>query len=263
MNKLTIITAFALASLASAPIHADGGAATFSGVTNSSLMLDTTLGDASSEIMSTTLKVPGDKKSLLIGVSLESSLLTKSRKKGLPETCAGVEVTVKIDGTPVAPGTVRFNTRCQKFDAVFNDIAAKCPVAPDANGLIQVSDGCTFTDQEIYKILSTTSANHFNFIAPEVGHGDHVITVEARVSASSIDGVIAALPPAPGAPTTPVPAPIASLNASSIAAINLGTLSVQVVKAAHDHDDDDDDHGHHGHGHGHGHGHHFDDIVAE
>lgn len=255
MNKLTLISALTLASLATAPVYADGGAATFSGVTNSSLLLDTKLGDAAAQIMSTTLKVPGDKKSLLIGVSLESSLLTRSRKKGLPETCAGVEVTVKIDGTPVAPGSVRFNTRCQKFDAVFSDIATKCPIAPDPlTGLIQVSDGCTFTDQEIYKILSTTSANHFNFIAPEVGHGEHIITVEAKVSASSIDAILST--PTTPAGTVPVPAAIASLNASSIAAINLGTLSVQVVKAAHDHHDDDDDHGHHGH-------HHFDDIVAE
>lgn len=260
MKKLTLFTAFAIASLASAPLHADGGAATFSGVTNSSLMLDTTLGDASSEIMSTTLKVPGDKKSLLIGVSLESSLLTKSRKKGLPETCAGIEVTVKIDGTPVAPGTVRFNTRCQKFDMLLADLPIKCPVDTNGDTLIQVSDECSFTDQEISKIMATTSANHFNFIAPEVGHGEHTISVEARVSASSIDGVISV----PGTPAAPLPPALASLNASSLAAINLGTLSVQVVKTAHQH------HGHHHHGKGkgkdkdHGHGHDDDDdIIAD
>lgn len=249
MNKLSIYSAITLASLVSMPLHADGGAAKFSGVTtdNTNLLLDTTLGDAASDIMSTTLKVPGEKKSLLIGVSLESSLITKSRKKGLPETCAGIDVTVRIDDVPVAPGTVRFNTRCQKYDALFNDIATKCPLDINADGIIQASDECSFTDQEVSKILATTSANHFNFIAPDVGTGDHTITVEARVSATGADGIVGA------AGNSSV---VSSVNASSFAAINLGTLSVQVVKSAKNH------HGHHGH---HGHHDHDDDesIVAE
>lgn len=252
MKKLCLYSALTLSALVSLSVHADGGAANFSGVTssNTSLLLDTSLGDSATDIMSTTLKVPGDKKSLLIGVSLESSLITKSRKKGLPETCAGVEVTVKIDGTPVAPGTVHFNTRCQKFDALFNDVTAKCPLDINGDGIIQASDECSFTDQEISKILATTSANHFNFIAPDVGHGDHTITVEASVSASGADGVLS---------STGNSSIVSNVNASSFAAINLGTLSVQVVKTAKEHH-----HDHHGHGHGKHHDEDEDDsIVAE
>jgi hypothetical protein len=249
MKKLLIYSALTLSTLVSTPLLADGGAANFSGVTssNTSLLLDTSLGDAASEIMTTTLKVPGEKKSLLIGVSLESSLITKTRKKGLPESCAGVEVTVKIDGTPVAPGTVRFNTRCEKFDALFADIASKCPQDTNGDGIIQASDECTFTDQEISKILDTTSANHFNFIAPDVGTGDHTITVEASVSASGADGIVGA---------TGNSSIVSSVNASSFAAINLGTLSVQVVKTANEHH-------RHDHGHGDHHGYNDDSIVAE
>lgn len=246
MKKIVIFSALTLSTLVSAPLYADGGAANFSGVTSSStsLLLDTTLGDSASDIMTTTLKVPGDPKSLLIGVSLESSLITKTRKKGLPEACAGVDVTVKIDGTPVAPGTVHFNTRCQKFDALFSDVAAKCPVA--TNGIIQASD-CTFTDQEIAKIMATTTANHFNFIASDVGPGDHTISVTANVSASAADGILGA---------TGNSSIVSSVNASSFAAINLGTLSVQVVKTASEHHQDHHDgHGHHDNGN--------DSIIAE
>lgn len=247
MKKIILLSAL---TLISTPLLADGGAASFSGVTssNTSLLLDTSLGDAASDIMTTTLKVPGDKKSLLIGVSLESSLITKTKKKGLPEACAGVEVTVKIDGNPVAPGTVHFNTRCQKFDTLFSDVTTKCPVDLNGDGIIQVADECTFTDQDISKIMSTTSANHFNFIAPEVGEGDHTISVEAKVSASAADGIVAA--------TSGTSSIVSSVNASSFAAINLGTLSVQVVKTAHERH-------HHGHGHGHHDGWDDDSITAE
>jgi len=240
MKKLFAYSALTLSALFSASLHADG-AATFSGVTssNTSLLLDTSLGDAAAPILSTTLKVPGDKKSLLIGVSLESSLITKTKKKGLPEACAGVEVTVKIDGVPVAPGKVRFHTSCQKYDALLSDVATQC-AGGDVNGdgFIQAADECTFTDQDIAKIMETTSANHFNFIAPDVGEGNHTITVEASVSASAADGILG-----PDSNNRTV----ANINANSLAAINLGTLSVQVVRSAkthhhedHEHDGDDD-----------------------
>jgi len=238
MKKLFAYSALTLSALFSASLHADG-AATFSGVTssNTSLLLDTSLGDAAAPILSTTLKVPGDKKSLLIGVSLESSLITKTKKKGLPEACAGVEVTVKIDGVPVAPGKVRFHTSCQKYDALFSEVTAQC-TDDDADGFIQAANECAFTDQDIARIMETTSANHFNFIAPDVGEGDHTITVEASVSASAADGILG-----PDSNNRTV----ANINANSLAAINLGTLSVQVVRSAkthhhkdHDHHGDDD-----------------------
>jgi len=231
MKKLFGYSVLAVSTLFSASVNADGGA-TFSGVTGSNLLLDTSLGDAAAPILSTTLKVPGDKKSLLIGVSLESSLITKTKKKGLPAACAGVEVTVKIDGTPVAPGTVRFNTSCQKYDALFTEVATQCSDANQDN-LIQAGDECTFTDQDIAKILETTSANHFNFIAPDVAEGDHTITVEASVSASSADGILGQN----GNSRT-----VASVNANSFAAINLGTLSVQVVRSAHEYNHEDHNH---------------------
>jgi hypothetical protein len=255
MKKIFAYSLLTLTALFSASLHADG-AATFSGATSSStgLVVDNILGAAAAPILSTTLKVPGNKKSLLIGVSLESSLITNTKKKGLPEACAGVEVTVKIDGVSVAPGTVRYTTRCQKYDALYTDITTKLTtqcvdadvVNPDnsitpKDGVYQVATECTFTDQDIAKILSTTSANHFNFIAPDVGEGEHTITVEASVSASAADSNIGS------AGNTKA---ISSLNASSFAAINVGTLSVQVVRSAKPHHEDHD--GEHGH-----------DITAE
>lgn len=57
-------------------------------------------------------------------------------------------------------------------------------------------------------ILDTTSANHFNFIAPNVGAGDHVVQVVADVTA---DG---------------------TSTATGQVALNVGSLSVEVVRSA-------------------------------
>jgi hypothetical protein len=205
------------------------GASTFSGVTNDapSLEIISINGGVSSpatNIMSTTIKVPGAKKSLLIGVSLESGILLQTGKIGTTEVCAGVNVTVKIDGHIVDPGKVKFNASCQVQTPATLSLLNLCTdTAP--LGIIDVSTECTFTDVDFNHLLDTTSANHFNFIAPNVGPGNHIVSVEAFVAASA--GVVG----------------------KAKAVINLGTLSVQVVKPSNAHHQD------------HHHGHDFDDMI--
>jgi hypothetical protein len=60
-------------------------------------------------------------------------------------------------------------------------------------------------------MLSTTSANHFNFVASNVGSGEHTIEVCASLAANATAG-----------------------NGSSRAwaAVNIGSLTVEVVRSA-------------------------------
>ena len=230
MKKISTYTLLTLTSLFATSVLA-AGASTFSGVTNDApsleiINIDGGVSTSATKIMSTTIKVPGAKKSLLIGVSLESGILLQAGKVGVTDTCAGVNVTVKIDGQEVAPGKVTFNASCQVQTPTTLSILHLCTdTAP--LGIIDVSTECTFTDVDLNYFLDRTSANHFNFIAPNVGPGKHTITVEASVAAS------------------------ASVVGKAKAVINLGTLSVQVVKPSNAHHQD------------HHHGHDFDDMIAE
>jgi hypothetical protein len=232
MKKISTYTLLTLTSLFATSVLA-AGASTFSGVTNDapSLEIISINGAAGTNspivpILSTTIKVPGAKKSLLIGVSLESGILLQAGKIGPTQDCAGVNVTVKIDGHIVDPGKVKFNANCQVQTPTTLSMLNLCTdTAP--LGIIDVSTECTFTDVDLKHLLDTTSANHFNFIASNVGPGKHIITVEANVTASS------------------------SVTGSAQAVVNLGTLSVQVVKPAKAHHQD------------HHHGHDFDDLIAE
>lgn len=219
MSKISTYTLLTVSSLLSFSLFASP-ASTFSGATNGApdlQILDIAAGEGSEtkEIMSTTLKVPGNKKSLLIGVSLQSGILTQRGRRGVTEACAGVEVLVKIDGQPVAPGTVVFNARCQRQTLTEQGILDHCiDTIPEGetepDGVIDPETECTFSDDDIDNLLDSTSANHFNFIAPDVGTGDHTISVEATVKASS------------------------KVRGKASALINVGTLSVEVVKSAQD-----------------------------
>jgi hypothetical protein len=48
-----------------------------------------------------------------------------------------------------------------------------------STGTIVIADDCIVDDEEIGLMLSTTSANHFNFVAPDMVPGDRTIDVVA------------------------------------------------------------------------------------
>ena len=205
-----------------ASFGAFAGAATFSGATNDGINLSVT--DVQSDqtdvtVLSSTLKVPGSKKDLLIGVSIESGVFTQTEvkgQKGESETATAsgtIDITVLIDGTPVAPGTVRFNHREQTLSATLGGVLESCTFTVGALGSVTFTkDDCLWSDEDINLMLETTTANHFNFIAPDVGQGDHDIEVVADVSAAASSGTKG--------------------SASSYAVINIGSLSVEVVRSA-------------------------------
>lgn len=220
MNR-AIIAAVAATGFLSTNLFA--GAATFSGATNDGINLKITESDpAATEvtILSSTLKVPGSKKDLLIGVSIESGVFTQTEvkgQKGESETATSsgtIDITVLIDGQPVAPGTVRFNHREQTLSATLGGVLESCVVNVDPETGIGGfdKDDCLWSDEDINLILETTTANHFNFVAPNVGPGEHTIEVVADVSAAADSD--------------------AKGSATAWAVVNIGSLSIEVVRSA-------------------------------
>lgn len=211
----TILTSTLVAALVSASAFA-APASTFSSAVNGGLDLSVIATNSAAAdnatLLSSALKVPGAKKDLLIGVSLQSSLLTNTLAKGRNGSadsqiaCASLDVKVLVDDVEAAPGPVRFSHRCQALNTVLGGVIQGCTVGDD--GVIDVSQECTVTDEQIRLILNTTSANHFNFIAPNVGPGDHVIKVVADVTANGTS------------------------TAAGQVVVNLGSLAVEVVRSA-------------------------------
>lgn len=177
-----------------------------------------------------------NKSDLLIGVSLESSLITDTKAKGKnggadsENATAGVDVCVLIDDSAalVLPTCVTFEKRSQTLNTVlggvisscedtgtFNVVAGVCvETGTDvADGIITVQCECVVTDEEIQLILDTTSANHFNFVARNLRSGDHTIkaTVTATISKSGSDS------------TATVAVGAASLTVEEVRAVNDGT----------------------------------------
>lgn len=134
-------------------------------------------------------------KDLIVGVSLESTLLTRGLARSRNKTAdkstasAGVEVRVLVDGQEAYPGVVVFNKRKQELTATFQGILAGCLTVDSGTGAVIVDTACV-EPEELDLLLDTTSANHFDFVLDDVGVGTHAIQVQARIdlSASSVAG---------------------------------------------------------------------------
>ena len=155
--------------------------------------------DATDDILTTVIRT-ANKKDLLIGVSLQSSLYTDTSvkgKRGSSEKAgaeAGILVRVEISGlnsdggdAKAYPEEVVFNRRVQELSAVLGGVIESCTVSVDesGDGTINIANDCIVTDEEIGLILSTTAANHFNFVAPNLAPGDHTVTISATALASA------------------------------------------------------------------------------
>lgn len=157
--------------------------------------------DNTDTVLSTGIKT-ANKKDLLIGVSLQSGLYTDTTVKGKNGSSekagamAGVKVKVIVkdkDGVEVDvyPSEVVFASRVQELSAVLGGVIESCDVEVTDNGdgtssgTIVVADDCVVTDEEIGLMLSTTSANHFNFVAPDMESGDHTIDVVTTALSSA------------------------------------------------------------------------------
>ncbi len=158
-------------------------------------------------------------KDLLIGVSLETSLLTETlvkSKGGVQDTStaeAGIEVKVLVDGNEVeneaAPGVVVFDKRKQQLSATLGGYYTNCTDA-NGDGIIDMTTECTLAQEEIDLLLDTTAAHHFNFIQANLGQGTHNVVVKAKISNNTAS---------------------ASGAATASALLGKGSLSVEEVQA--------------------------------
>lgn len=154
-------------------------------------------------------------KDLLIGVSLETSLLTDTLVKssgGVKDSStaeAAIEVKVLVDGKEASPGVVVFDKRKQVLSAVLGGYYTNC-VDTNMDGITDVMTECELAPEEIELLLDTTAAHHFNFIQADLGQGTHTVVVKSKISNNTV---------------------FANGSASSSALVGKGSLSVEEVQA--------------------------------
>lgn len=196
-------------------------------------IIDESSGDGLS-VLSTKIKT-SNKKELLIGVSLQTGLYTKTALRHLKDLIlnsaradASIVINVEVDDEPALPGPVVFDQRSQELSALLGGAIESCQDIgtftddDDTNdgtpdGVITVKDECQVTEEQIALTLDTTAAHHFNFIMPDVDSGMHEVTVTADISSTTIG---------------------ADDNEAK-ASIKVGVLTVQSVHAANDPDGTD------------------------
>lgn len=154
-------------------------------------------------------------KDLLIGVSLETSLLTDTLVRssgGTKDTStaeSGIEVKVLVDGIEAAPGVVVFDKRKQQLSATLGGYYTNC-TDTNLDGITDVITECQLAQEEIDLLLETTAAHHFNFIQANLGQGTHNIVVKSKISNNTVS---------------------TNGTASASALLGKGSLSVEEVQA--------------------------------
>jgi hypothetical protein len=126
------------------------------------------------------IKVPQDKE-LLVGVSANVGIVTdtsiKGQAGGAARSIAGAGAGVLVFAVPVGangssaiaqPGFVVLNSRVQVLDATLGGVIDECSVV-DELGNVE----CEFTPEEIGLALATMSANHLNFVLPDMDQGEY------------------------------------------------------------------------------------------
>ncbi|NNE04242.1 MAG: hypothetical protein HKN15_00775, partial [Xanthomonadales bacterium] len=157
------------------------------------------------------IKVPQGKE-LLVGLSAEVGLTTdtsvKGKNGGSARAIADASGAVVIvahrvgdcgpgDGTSCGavalPGDITLASRVQTLEATLGGVIESCEdftggtdengLNPGDDGYIDTPDGvidvsleCIVSDEEIGLILETVSANHFNFVVPNLDQGTYDIT---------------------------------------------------------------------------------------
>ena len=214
IGMLTGVLALALASHASQA----GPAAQFAFSTSDlTLVKQTASTNGWVTVLSAPIKTPASQE-LLISASLEAGLYTqtkvssKNNKKDTSTASVAIQVQALIDGQPAPPGTVTYAARTQTLSATLEGAIAGCLTIvnnPDGTQSIVLDPNCV-TPEEIELILSTLNAASFSFVASNVPVGDHMISLQARISSStSVD----------------------TGTASAEGLVGKGTMVVQVVRA--------------------------------
>ena len=172
-------------------------------------------GGIAGNLMDTTIQTPNSSQTaLLITPSLVTGLYTNvniSNSKTLSSETAAVVVHVTLDGNPVAPDMgngVVYDERFQQLSSNIFNTLTNC--------------GTALNPQEcnIDLITSTASAHSFNFVAPDVGGGNHDLQVTWSFLCDNGSGTLTAA------------ACSKTFNSNSAAACaGPGSLTVEQVKA--------------------------------
>ncbi|MGD8764474.1 MAG: hypothetical protein PVG87_19365 [Desulfobacteraceae bacterium] len=169
-----------------------------SAVATSDIMLieSTTETQSWDPILITSIKVP-EQKDLVFHVSMECGLYTNThvKSKGGKEDTSTAEATIKVrvrvndeNGNlfmyagPAGENGIVFASRSQELMAKFGGILTNDSITCNENGCI--IDYTKVTDEELRLILSTMTANAFNFLAPNLSSGIYEIVVEAEISSA-------------------------------------------------------------------------------
>lgn len=143
-------------------------------------------------VLSGQMKTPAAKE-IYVNASLEAGLYTqtlvrsKNMKKDTSVASVAIQVRALIDGNPMPPGTVTYAARTQTLSATLEGAIAGClsiVTNPDGTQTIVLDQNCV-TPEEIELILDTLNAASFNFVASNVPVGEHVISIQARISSST------------------------------------------------------------------------------
>jgi hypothetical protein len=159
----------------------------------------TCLSQSGAAFLHATIKMPNGK-GLLIGGSLESSILTDTLTSGNGKTntasaTGSVIITPIVCGSnltlaqceaettspvPVYPSQVTYNEREQTLTTTLSGCLTTV-----VSGVVTTT--CT-TPESIDLLLSTMSANSFNFVAPSVGSDVYTVVLQIKVSGTNTAG---------------------------------------------------------------------------
>lgn len=144
-----------------------------------------------SPIFTNTIKM-AEQKDLFVDVSLEVGLTTNTKvmskqlARAISTAEAMVLIRVVVDDVLALPEEVTFARREQTLVAEFAGDLTGCI---DEEGHVIIDpDGECIEPETLALILDTMGAHSFNFIMPNVGVGEHTVTVEAKI-AYSVDGI--------------------------------------------------------------------------
>ena len=143
------------------------------------------------------IKVPQDKE-LLVGHSAEIGLTTdtsiKGQQGGAARALAGAGAGVVIfacplDGgactAPAAPGPVTLSRRVQELNATLGGVLEDCEDL-NGDGVVEIPEECTFSDEEIGLALDTLASHHFNFVLPDMDQGEYAVVAVFTTGARAL-----------------------------------------------------------------------------
>ncbi len=173
-------------------------------VSNVTLLPYTGTNTSWSNLLTTNIQT-SSQKDLLLGVSLETGLFTKTTAKARTGTDsstamakAGIEIRVCVSGLTAAsgaidcaglagykmaqPGEVTYDKRFQELTVTLENALAACRDL-NGDGTIDVATECLGV--EVSLLLETLAAHHFTFALDDVGQGVHNVKVQARINIDS------------------------------------------------------------------------------